>query len=287
MRAMPTAKLDDVSIYYELHGSGAATPAVLVQGLGTDAHGWERVLPALSASRRVLVLDNRGIGRSSKPRGPYTTALLADDLARVMSEAGIERAHVAGLSLGGMISQELALRHPARLQSLALLATYAKPDADTLSTADEGAAAGTGAGQNLGSMMKSMSDGKISIDFAQLFGFLMPRVFSPTFLMNESAYLAKFYARSMEYGLSPDGFGGQVAAALGHDTASRLGSITAPTLVVTGTADRLIPPRHAAAMASAIPGARLIEIEGAPHGLNFEASERVIDVLGSWFAEND
>jgi 3-oxoadipate enol-lactonase len=284
---MPQAQVNGVRIYYELHGQGPREPAVLAMGLGTDANGWERVLPALSADRRVLVLDNRGVGRSDKPPGPYTTALLASDLAGVMDDAGIEHAHVAGVSLGGMIVQEFALSFPARVRSLALVATYAKPDQAMMQMADAGAAVGSGTSLKVGAMLRAIAEGAANLDFGQIFGFLMPRVFTREFLANEAAYLGAFYGRSLEYGLSVEGFAGQVAAALGHDTTARLASLRVPTLVVTGTADRLIAPHHSQTLASLIAGARLLEIEGAPHGLNLEGPERLSGPLASWFAEND
>src|SRR3954468_21247476 len=104
---MAVARVGDLDLYYELHEGGPGAPAVLVMGLGVDAHGWERQIPALTRDRSVLVLDNRGVSRSAKPRGPYTTAELADDVAGLLDHVKWDRAHVAGLSLGGMISQEI------------------------------------------------------------------------------------------------------------------------------------------------------------------------------------
>src|SRR6478672_5180640 len=106
---MPHAKSGDVSIYWEESGGGSGVPVLLLMGLGTDAHAWEKQAPVLGAKRRVIVVDNRGVGRSGKPPGPYTTAMLARDALAVLDAAGVERAHVVGLSLGGMIAQELAL----------------------------------------------------------------------------------------------------------------------------------------------------------------------------------
>jgi pimeloyl-ACP methyl ester carboxylesterase len=284
---MPFVDVEGAKIYYEVHGAGPGLPALLLMGLGTDAHGWERVLPALTSERRVVVLDNRGIGRSSKPRGPYTTAMLAADARAVLGHADIGRAHVAGLSLGGMIAQELALAEPGLVASLALLATWARPDAGALALAREGAASGAhglGVEEALGAIREGRTP---AIDFAKIFQFLMPRVLSPAFLEREAAYLAAFFARSMEYGLSADGYAGQLAAAIGHDTTARLPTITAPTLVVAGTADALIAPSHADVIAKLVPGAKLVRIEGGPHGLNFENADELSRELATWFRDND
>ena len=111
---MPTARNGTSCIHYESTGAGA--PVLLVMGLGMSATGWWRTVPVLaSAGMRVITFDNRGVGRSGRPSGPYTTAMLADDAVAVLDAASLERAHVYGISLGGMIAQEIALRHPRRV----------------------------------------------------------------------------------------------------------------------------------------------------------------------------
>jgi len=286
---MPHVDARGVKLYYEVTGGGPLTPAVLIMGLGSDAHAWERVVPQLAASRPVLVLDNRGVGRSDKPAGPYATGALAADLVHVMDAAGIDQAHVAGLSLGGMIAQELALAHPARVRSLSLVATYARPNAESVQVAEAGAdrAVPNRGGRDFSSTLRAMGDGSAKVDVFQMFSFLMPLVFSPEFLMREAAYLQSFFQRSLAYGMSSEGFGGQVAAVFAHDTVDRLGAIRAPTQVITGTVDRLIPPHHSRVLADAIPGARLVEIQGGTHGLNMEFPQPLSEKLATFFAEHD
>src|SRR5438128_354774 len=112
---MYATAVDGTKLYWERHGGDAGDPVVLVMGLGVDAHAWEVVLPAFAARGPTLLVDNRGVGRSDKPPGPYTTAQLAGDLLAVLDAAGVARTHVVGLSMGGMIAQELALAHPERV----------------------------------------------------------------------------------------------------------------------------------------------------------------------------
>ncbi len=283
---MPRAPVGDVELYYEIHGQGGGLPAVLVMGLGADLHGWERQLGALSGGRRVLVLDNRGIGRSDKPAGPYTTAQLADDVAGLLDHVGWGRAHVVGLSLGGMIAQELALRHGRRVKSLALIATYARPDQETRATAAEGAARGGVDLEMVLGAMQSAGPG-VTIDPKTIMQFLMPLVFTKRFLEAEREYLKAMFERSLAYGFSTAGFAGQLAAVLSHDTVSRLATIGMPTLVVTGTRDKLIAPRHSRVLAERIPGARFVEIEGGTHGLNLESPELLNEVLSGWLREHE
>jgi 3-oxoadipate enol-lactonase len=287
---MPTTRSGDADIHYELHGDGPGQPALMLMGLGTDLDGWERVTPALGKRRRLLLLDNRGVGRSSKPRGPYTTALLADDAAAVMEAAGIGRAHVVGISLGGAIAQELALRHPERVRSLALLATFAGLDARMRATADEGTqkiAARAGAAKNMMASMQAMADANVPVDPKMIYQFLMPLVLSKEFMERERAELRAIFERSMSRGISMHGFAAQLGAAWSHDTVARLGEIKVPTLVATGTADRLVPPTQSRVLHDKIPGARYAEIPGGVHGLPLEHAGELGEMLENWLEEVD
>ena len=115
---MSIAKVDTVELYYEQHGSGA--PLLLIMGLAADSMAWLFQVPEFSKHYRTIVFDNRGVGRSSKPAGPYTISQMADDTAGLLDVLGIARTHVVGVSMGGMIAQELALRHPRLVGGLVL-----------------------------------------------------------------------------------------------------------------------------------------------------------------------
>src|SRR5207247_791924 len=109
--------------------AGAGDPLVLVMGFGGDHLAWGLQIPAFAAKYRVVAFDNRGVGQSDAPDAPYTTPMMADDTVGLMDALGIARAHVCGVSMGGMIAQEIALRHPGRVRTLQLHATLARPDA--------------------------------------------------------------------------------------------------------------------------------------------------------------
>src|SRR3954468_7524745 len=132
-----TTTPDGVTLHYERHGD-AGDPLLLVMGLGSPLEFWEYQTPVFARTHRVCVYDNRGVGRSDKPAGPYDVRTLADDAVAVMDACGFGRAHVVGLSMGGMIAQELAVRHPERGGALVLAATSAKPDDDVRASTGAG-----------------------------------------------------------------------------------------------------------------------------------------------------
>ncbi|HEX9102081.1 MAG TPA: alpha/beta hydrolase, partial [Polyangia bacterium] len=131
---MPIATTPEgVKLHYERHGE-QGEPMLLVMGLGSPLEFWEFQTPVFARTHRVCVYDNRGVGKSDKPAGPYDVRTLAEDAVAVMDACGFDRAHVVGLSMGGMIAQELAIRHPDRVGALVLAATYAKPDDNVKAT---------------------------------------------------------------------------------------------------------------------------------------------------------
>ena len=274
---MPKTNVGDIDLYYEDHGSG--DPLLLIMGLGADANGWMFQTPELAKHYRTVVFDNRGVGRSDKPAGPYTTPQMADDAAHLLDRLGIERAHVCGISMGGMISQELALRHPQRLRSLVLGCTYAKPDAGVMQNQALSAS-------QLGGQVDT--HGNIDIDLSKLdpmmfFQTLLPLTFNQSFIETELAKVMQMFAGALEYGFDLNAILAQVRATAAHDTTSRLSQIKLPTLVITGDADRLIPSSNSDYLAEHIPAARLVKIAGGSHAFNIETptlfNNAVLDFL--------
>src|SRR5437870_12883303 len=126
-RPMATAKVDSIELYYEEHGRGG--PLLLIMGLAADSTAWMFQVPDFARRYRTIAFDNRGVGRSSRPPGPYTIHQMADDAAGLLDALRIARAHVLGVSMGGSIAQALALRHPERARGLVRARTYPDPDA--------------------------------------------------------------------------------------------------------------------------------------------------------------
>lgn len=121
---MPTARVNDIEIYYELHGAGA--PHVLIPGLGADVTIFKDFIGSLATDRKILAFDPRGAGRTDKPDAPYSMEMMADDTAGLMEATRMPPAHILGISMGGRIALELALRHAGRVRSLILVSTSAR-----------------------------------------------------------------------------------------------------------------------------------------------------------------
>jgi pimeloyl-ACP methyl ester carboxylesterase len=265
---MPTQIAGDVELHYEDAGSGP--PVVLIMGLGADANAWMLQVPEFAHRHRTIVFDNRGVGRSAKPPGPYTIRQLADDTARLMSGIGIDRAHVVGVSMGGMIAQELALNHPQRVGALVLACTYAAPGPEI-----EGIRASSfvffGADASPTAEVVSQLSG---LDPLAIFQHMLPVIFSDEFIAGGLLEIVPQLTAGLAYGFSIEALLGQVHACLTHDTTDRLHQIRHPTLVLHGTADRLVSPQHADALVDRIPGARFVGVEGGSHAVNLEMPEQ-------------
>src|SRR4029453_2025968 len=276
---MSTAKVGDLDMYYEVHGSGG--PLLLIMGLAADSTAWMFQVPDFALHYRTIVFDNRGGGGHSKPPGPYTIHQMADDAAGLLDVLDVRRAHVVGVSMGGMIAQELALRHPERVRSLVLACTYPEPDAEIERNRRFTV-------ERLGGTVTS--EGQMQVDFKAInpmdfLQHLLPTVFNPDFIARELPKLIQVFSGALQYGFSMEAILGQVAAVMGHKATDRLHEIAVPTLVITGDADRLIPPANSDILAKHIPGATLMRVPGGSHGFNFETPEvfnrAVLDFLAS------
>ena len=250
-----TVQANGQQLYYEVHGDGP--PLLLVMGIGYDSSLWTLAqVPALSTQFQVVLVDNRDAGRSSKATHPYRISDMADDLAGLLDALGIARSHLLGLSMGGMIAQEFALRHPDRLDRLVLSGTGAAPARAAVDPI------------RIWSWVKA-NDATGEVFGGQQFVSL----FSTSFLRNHQAVrdTAELIA-SNPYPMSPEAYQRQADAYGQFDALDRLGAIAAPTLVVVGEQDLVTPPWIAKEVAAAIPGARfeLIRGDGSSHVVPIE-----------------
>jgi 3-oxoadipate enol-lactonase len=244
-----------VKIAWEERGDGA--PLLLIQGLGYGRWSWAPIVPALSERYRVLWFDNRGIGDSDKPEGPYTAKLMAADALQVLDEAGIERAHVLGASLGGMIAQEVAAGTPERVDKLVLCCTTPG-----------------------GAATVPMPDVTVRL-FAEA-ATLAPEVALRRFVENALAAdaSAELIQELFELRVAnpPDPVGWQAQAAAGLGFGGVDGAIAAPTLIVTGTEDNVVDPRNSDVLAERIPGAEVHQIENAGHLFFWEQPDEFVRI---------
>jgi pimeloyl-ACP methyl ester carboxylesterase len=240
---------DGTRLYYEVTGQGP--PLVLVGGkTSTIAGAWWRHIPVLSRHFRVIALDNRGAGQSDKPDRPYTTRLLAEDALAVLTATGERSAHWFGISLGGMILQELALGHPEAVRSLILGATHCGPPAALapLSAPD--------AERLQSSPLKRLAN-----------------LYAVDFLLTHAEWVAEDATR---FGKMPlFAIHRQDQAVHNHDTCRRLSEIRCPVLILHGTQDRLVPRASAEQLHNGIRGSRLVLLEGAGHQLHSERADEV------------
>jgi len=264
---MSTTTVNGVDLYYDVTGSG--DPLLLIMGLAADSTAWAFQVPEFAKHYRTIVFDNRGVGRSAKPTGPYTIHQMADDAVALLDVLDVPRAHVVGVSMGGMIAQELVLRHPSRVRGLVLACTYPEPD-ENIEAMRQFSLTQFG-----GSVTAS---GEMRIDLTTLnpmmfLQHMLPMVFNPEFIQQELPKLLQVFGGALQYGFSLEAILGQVEAVMTHKATDRLHQIAAPTLVLTGDADRLVPPANSDVLAKLIPGAKLVKIPGGSHGFNFEVPD--------------
>ena len=255
---------DGAKLYYERAGRGV--PVLLVMGLGMPGAGWWRTVPVLSERLRVLTFDNRGAGRSDHPPGPYTLEQLADDAIAVLDAEKIDRAHVYGISMGGMIAQHMALRHPDRVRALVLGATTA------------GGPLGVPPDQGTLDFLRR----RATMPHEEGVWSSVPYNYSARTRAEHGNRIGEDVARRLENVLDVNGYTAQLAAASAHDLSARLQEISAPTLVLHGAEDVLVPPANGDNLARAIPGARLRPLEHAAHIYTTdepEADREVLDFL--------
>lgn len=252
---MQTTNVPGFRMEYETHGGGP--PLLLINGLGSDRSEWLFQLPEFSTRFLVITFDNRGAGGSDAPPGPYSTPQMADDAAALLAHLGAGRAHVLGVSLGGMIAQEVALRHPERVDRLVLACTTPGGEGSLRPTAEV-----------LWSF--ALSPGG---DLEEAVRRVVPLLYTEKYRRDHPREIEEFVKRRLARPVSAQSHAWQFAAAVGHAAWDRLGEIRAPTLVITGDADRVVPPENSRRIARRIPGAKLVVLPGAPHRLFAENAE--------------
>lgn len=241
---------DGTRLHYLVEGHGP--PLVLVGGKTSDIEGaWWRYIPVLAKRLRVIAIDNRGSGASGKPDTPYTTRLMADDALAVLEAAGERSAHWFGLSLGGMILQELALAHPESVRSLILGATHCRGSSETGSP--------------------NQANPALANNPLRRFAGL----YAPEFILRHPDWVSEDAKR---FGKMPlHAVQRQDQAARNHDACDRLKAVGAPVLIVHGSQDRMVPVKEAEALHRILPHSTIEIFDGAAHQVHSEKFDAVVD----------
>ena len=264
---MPQVEVNGIRINYEIHGSGE--PVVLIGGLGADTFLWFRQVPELSQRFQLILFDNRGAGQSDKPDEPYSIPMFAADTVGLMRALGLDRAHVLGASLGGLIAQELALTYPSMVDRLVLVCTSVAGRQSVRPSL-----------WSLVSLLPALTrTGNPEADTRRSFA-----VFTSRRWRKANAELVdRFVAWRVAHPQPRYAFGRQRGALRGFTTADRVAGIAAPTLIVHGDSDRVVPVGNARLLAERIPDSRLVVLEDSGHACCVDQAEAfnrvVIDFL--------
>lgn len=258
---MPDADLGSHRLYYERRGSGE--PLLLIQGMGGHHRSWgEPFLGRLDDRFDVVVYDHRGIGTSTDVPGRFTIGDLADDAGALLDVIGWSDAHVMGISLGGMVAQELALRHAEQVRTLVLGCTYAGGEGSLL-----------GAPGPL-RMLEAMNTGDAALATRTAYEVNLSQAFR-----SDEGHFERFAAMALTVNVSVSTVLRQAQAAFLHDASARLAQITAPTLVVHGTADDMIVAANGDHVAGLIAHSRLERLDGVGHLLWWEQPDVVAGLV--------
>jgi 3-oxoadipate enol-lactonase len=259
---MPLAKAGQIELSYDRAGEGP--PLLLIMGMSGTKHHWgERVLEQLRGDFETIVYDHRDAGDSTRTGEPFTIVDLATDAAGLLDALGLQSAHVMGISMGGMIAQELALAHPEKIASLTLGCTYCGGEGSVLTSE---------------SVMRRLAEAMSSGDRATAIRAAWEINVSPSFAANQDEY-DRFLKNGMKYGMPVEVIMRQMQAIAGHDTSTRLPSLRSPTLVVHGTLDELLPVHNGHMIAGLLPDARLEILEGIGHMFFLEQPERTAELV--------
>lgn len=254
-------------IYYQIRGEG--TPLVLIMGFGANGNLWEQHVKTYEQHFQCIMLDNRGVGMSDAPEGPYTTELMANDTIAVMDHLGVTNAQVAGISMGGAIAQTLALDHPERVKSLVLISTWPRFNNYAKMVYE-----------NLKKLRKVVP----ADDFMAL---LQLWIFAPPYYETYKQELkaAQIEALKISSPQTTAGFDGQLDACMGHDVVDRLHEIKVPTLITIGMMDIFTPPAFSEILHEKIERSEIVRFPSGGHVHHWEDLERFNEVTARFILQ--
>ena len=266
---MPKVKVNDILMFYEVHGEGF--PLIMIMGLTGNTNWWDpRWIETLSEKFKIIAFDNRGAGRTDISDREYSIKLFADDTAGLMDALGIPRANVLGISMGGMIAQELVLNYPEKVKKIVLCSTHCG-GARSVQASEE--------------VLGTLTADKRGVSAEEVARMTIPLLFTEDFIKNIHGVEELVIEQISKNPISNEAFMRQVSAIMQFDTCNRLSQVKTPTLILHGKQDILIPPENGSILEKAIPGARLVSFENSAHGL-IEETEAVLDTILEFLAES-
>ncbi len=267
---MPEAKIGEIKVHYDVYGAGE--PLLMIMGLGASSATWQPALvQTLAESFGVITFDNRGTGQTDKPDAPYSIEMFADDAAGLLDNLNIPVAHVFGVSMGGMIAQEFALRHKPRVATLTLGCTTAGGQHSVPPPPES---------------LKVLTAPREGVAPEEIIRRGWPLGYTAGFIAEHREELEASLARMLKHPTPPFAFQRQLEGTYTLKTWDRLPQIDAPTLVVTGAADVLIPAKNSELLASQIPGAKLHIIPDVGHSFMHEAQNEFLKVFVPFVKEH-
>jgi len=247
---MPTVKTNEIQVYYEIHGKGERV--VLISGRGGDHTAWDDLLPKFTKSYECLVFDNRGVGKTDKPKEAYSIKSFADDVNDLMEALDISTAHIIGVSMGGAIAQELVINYPERVGSLILVSSWAKGD----------------------NYFRELNESYITsvkkLDRESHWRDHLLWVFTPAFYEYRKEKIDEVIKSLSKINQPVDDFVRHIKACINHNTLDRLNAVRSPTLIIVGDKDILTPLRFSTVLHQNIKNSELVIIKGCGHGVALE-----------------
>jgi len=266
---MANVRVDDVQIHYEAIGEGF--PLIMIMGLGANVDWWDpRMILELSKKFKVIMFDNRGAGRIDVSNRSYTVKLFADDTAGFMNALGISRAHVLGISMGGMIAQELALNYPEKVEKLILCSTNC---------------GGSKSIPPSGEVLRMLVADRSLLSPEEIARMVTPLLFTKDFVKRNQDFIELSIQQIMKAPISNEAYMRQLKAIMEFDTYDRLHQIEVPTLILHGRQDVLVPFENASILAEAIPNVKVVYLDKSAHGL-VEEMDKMISILLDFLAES-
>ena len=256
---MPKIKTNNIELYYEIHGAGQ--PLVLISGLGYSLWQWHKMVPFLAEHFQVITFDNRGVGQSDKPAGPYTAQLLAADTAGLLNALGIEKAIIAGHSMGGFVAQAMALDFPQKLAKLILCSTNFGGPHHVPVTPEA---------------MQVLTD--VTSDALTRFKNGLAVSTAPDWSDNNPEMIEEWVKWRIANPIDPAPYQAQMAIGFGlmPEAAAfenKLPRLNVPTLILFGAHDKVVPPENASLLAEKISGSKVVILPNAGHFFPIEVAE--------------